>query len=59
MHGTSGIRPAVTNDNLSVAHVQAGNNAGRRTLGVKRSMHGWAATGEMGLAVPKNTRDGH
>jgi len=29
----------------SVAHVQAQNKVGRRTLGVKRSVDGWAARG--------------
>lgn len=48
---SSGIRATATSDTL----VQAEVRGGRRTLGVKRSVDGWAARGrgKGGFAVPR------
>ena len=47
------IRPAKTLHMTSVTQLQAASLAPKRTLGVRRSMEGWAARTNHGFSVPK------
>ncbi len=51
------IRPAATFHNTSVAQVQAAPNLQKKTLGVRRSMTGWANRANKGFSVPSKTND--
>ena len=50
---TNIIKPAKTFHTTTIAQLQSSNNGSRRTLGVKRSMNGWAARGNKMFAVPR------
>ena len=51
----SAIKPAATYHTTSVAQVRAFSDRPRRTLGVKRSMNGWAERGSKGFTMPRTT----
>ena len=57
MHG-SAVKSAKTYHTTSMAQIQSSKNGSRRTLGVKRSMNGWATRGHKGFAVPKSIGKG-
>ncbi|KZF24190.1 P-loop containing nucleoside triphosphate hydrolase protein [Xylona heveae TC161] len=48
----SGIRPAKTFHNTTIAALNSSNGTMRRTLGVRRSMNGWSDKGNKAFAVP-------
>ena len=54
----SAVKSAKTYHTTSMAQVQSSNNGSRRTLGVKRSMNGWAARGSKEFAVPRSIDKG-
>ncbi|KAL8825939.1 MAG: hypothetical protein Q9191_004105 [Dirinaria sp. TL-2023a] len=53
----SAIKPAATYHTTSVAQVRASSNEVRRTLGVKRSMNGWAQRGNKGFTMPRTMNE--
>ena len=57
---SNAVRPATTFHTTSIAQAQAQafSNGARRTLGVKRSMNGWAARGNKSFAVPRSINGG-
>ena len=57
MHG-SAVISAKTYHTTSMAQVQSSINGSKRTLGVKRSMNGWAVRGNKGFAVPRSIDKG-
>lgn len=51
------VRPAATFHTTSVAQVQAALNIHKKTLGVRRSMTGWANRARKGFSVPSKADD--
>jgi len=47
------IRPATTYHATTITHVQSAASMPRKTLGVRRSMNGWAARSNQGFSLPK------
>lgn len=52
------IKPASTYYTTSMAQLQTSSNGAKRTLGVKRSMNGWAARGSKGFMIPRRVDGG-
>ena len=51
--GVADMQPAKTLHETSVAQVQTAPKAPKKTLGVRRSMNGWAVKANHGFSVPK------
>lgn len=47
------VKPATTFHATSIMQVQSAANVSKKTLGMRRSMNGWAARSNQGFAVPK------